>query len=732
MRRWWWGGLWLLVALGSRAIAVQYVPAGIQLQVKVTNPPLLAGQPVTVGIGQPVQLALTAVEKVNVVDQNGVITRQLDETIKISVDAAGMGTLQKLSAGDNPLQINWISPARAGNYALYITATDSGRYAEATAVRQLVEVRVQQPGGVEVPTVRVSAQPQRIMLRNGATTTIAARVLGNDAAGKEVRFFTTGGTLSATRALTDATGQATVTLTAGRGDIGAITVSAFYGTTTATTAVQVIAKSYAPGTNTLPPLPSLPIGYGWGGLTVDVTPATLPADGQSAAVVTIRSGYPGQPVLIRATAGIVTPTAAQTDLTGCAVVTLTAPDTAQGGYVIATIGALNGYAPVNFTAPTAAPPDTAPVISNEPPASGQPPAQRVNTGPPLDIRAWSGQQTAFVADNWVQRQLRAEQGTQAIFTQHLQLLGADGEVSKDIDLGKDGKLIHDQQGRAVGYAVSRGDKALLMLLRPDGGTDRSLTIPLAIGSQLREAQYANPAGNLLVTIAAPDGTRPEVYYYGSDWITPLLAWKDGLEALPLLALGGDGVLAAALPGGTVRLYNAGGQKVAEGQRLDRLPATALAVGPGGEWVAVASAQPEQTREPARVTVFAGGSGLIIATFSLEARTLAPISKSALAVATADHSYLLDLAAKRIAWDMPGGFTRCLAVGDLAIFAGQRDGQTNHTTTRLTVARLDTGAILLSQPYLTGEILALLPPDPAGNVGLISSYYAFRFKLPAEE
>ena len=807
------GLLAVLLAGAQGAGAVQYTPEGIQLTVTVTNPPLAAGQPVSVGIGQPVTISLAAREIIDEVGANGVIARKIDDTVSLAWDATG-GSLRKLSTTNNPSNLEWTSPATPGNYQIFITATDSGRYAAQTTTRQAVEVTVTQAGAVALPTVRVSANPPAVALDAGTTTAIVAQVLVNPPGNKDVHFFTTGGQLSRSRGLTDRTGVIGATLTVGPNDVGhPITVTASFGNTAATTVVQVVAQSAALPPVVQPPLPPLPVGYNWGGVTVTVAPATLPADGNSAATITVNTAVAGQPVFFRATAGQVTPPATITDLTGTATAQFTAPnlpDTGGAGYVVVTVGGLNGgiglngYAPVTFT-PVAPAPAPAPagqprifltVDPTEAPADGaghirveallldagnhplpdtavtfsttlgtlaadtartdgngraavtltaaDPPGQAVITAaagqitaagqlnftgiaadnPTLDIKAWSGQQTAFVAEHWLQRQIRAENGPQSAFTQRLQLLAADGKILKDVDLGTDGQLIHDQYGRACGYIVTQGDKAMCVLLAADGGAARTLALPVPLGCQVREAQYADPAGTLLVTLAAPDGTRPQVYYYAADWATPLLAWKDGLESLPLLALGGDGALAVALPGGMVRLYNAQGQKAAEGHRDDGQPATRIAVGPLGEWFAVASGAKGQP-QTAQVTVFSGAGGQVLGAYNLAARALASAGRNALAIATNERTYMLDLAGKQIAWNTPGAFTRFLAVGAQAVLAIPADP----ASTRLTIVQIDTGKIQFSQTFQTGDVLALLPPNDAGLIGLLSNNYAFRFALP---
>jgi len=349
-------------------------------------------------------------------------------------------------------------------------------------------------------------------------------------------------------------------------------------------------------------------------------------------------------------------------------------------------------------------------------------------GNQLDIPRWAGQRTSFVTPTWLLNEMHVENAGKSVSASELRVLDNAGTSVLQVPLGTNGVIVRDQYGLGHGYAIEKQDTATIVILRPDGTLVRQLAIPLTIGSDIREVQYAEPGGQVLVSIAQPDGTRPEVHYYGANG-GEQLALSQGLESLPVMALGGDGYLAMAFAGGTVRLYNPVGLMVSDGRRTDGLAARAVAVGPGGAWVAVSAALDGQTERPPVVSVFSSRGGMPIATFNLDAVQMAPVSASSLVVATSDSTACLNLAGNTIAWKIDGGFERFLAVGNLGILAGHHGMEPNGITTRVSIVGLQDGRLVISEPFDTGHIVALTPPGADGALGVLGEFYALDLALP---
>ncbi|MDP4247125.1 MAG: Ig-like domain-containing protein, partial [Bacteroidota bacterium] len=83
-------------------------------------------------------------------------------------------------------------------------------------------------------------------LVNYAAKGYKAQLLGKDIAGKTVTFFATAATLSATQAVTNANGVATVQLSVDPDKTGSIRVAAFYSNTVSSTTIQVVKNSPTP------------------------------------------------------------------------------------------------------------------------------------------------------------------------------------------------------------------------------------------------------------------------------------------------------------------------------------------------------------------------------------------------------------------------------------------------------------------------------------------------------
>ncbi|MHB9129482.1 MAG: Ig-like domain-containing protein [Armatimonadota bacterium] len=798
--------LWLFATL--TAGAVEYTEGlPIAMSVKVSNTSVIPGRTVSIDI--------TATDVDYELAPNGYIKRRINDPVTLSWEATG-GTISKFAIGNNPAKLTWQSPAKEGVYAVYITAVDSGRYAADRPVRQMTEITVSMGGNFK-PSIRVGANPQIIQLDRYNRCTITAQIIGKDVAGKTIRFFTTRGVLSATTAVSDANGTASVRLNADNRDIGTAVVSASFGNTNATTTVEICPTS--PAVPWPPDLPGIPLpSPNSQGVLIDVDPAALPADGYSTAIVTVRvadyrgHGVAQQLVMFRTTLGRIQ-SYAITSPYGYASVRLIAPTVPGTGVVAAYIGALKGYATVTFTPvnvpppPAATPAATQRVFLTLDPttlqADGAAKARvealvlddqnravvntpvlfstslgalqntTVNTGPDgravtsltaadrpglatvtaqvgqitaasqltfqgnaaagagLELRSWNGQLTNFVADNWLFRQVQTEGGTQAGSAQSLAILNPNGTIAKEIPIGKNSVFLRDQFGVTRGYCMETAEnKGKVVLLRADGSDARIINMDLPLGSHFVDAQYADPKGNILVSIAQPDGTRPEIRFFSQDG-TPILALRDGLEALPVMLLDGDGHLAVSLLGGTLRWYNFDGQLLGEARRTDGLTARKVAIGPNAEWVAVAASQDGQTENRPRVTVFSR-QGTQLATFDIDAQRLVTAGKN-LVAATAERTALLNVATRRVEWSLTYGFERFLAINNVGIIAGFRDAKTNALISRLAVVRLSDGQMLASQDFADLQAInAVLPPNDQQLVVVVTQSFSLRFPLPAEK
>lgn len=796
--------LWALLALTlimQGVMAVQYQqenPISLNIKTGATN----------VGPGQTVQIHIEATDT-DLADTGRGGWQRINDPVTLSYNVTG-GQLTKQSITSNPVDLIWQAPAQVGYYALFVTAKDSGRYYNDDTADQIVQIQVTQPGMNYVPGVRVGANPQTIVLEQGNRSIITAQLFGDRMAGKTVSFFSTGGSLSAATATTDNNGLVSVSLTVRPQDTGTLTVAAAYGNTTSTTTVQVVNHTPQPEPPEPPILPPPPMGN-TPGFLVSVDPASLPADGQSSAMVRIRLTdfrglpYQRQNVVFRSTIGSIAPRMTLTDYWGNATAQLTAPDTAGGGYVVVTAGGLQGFAPIVITPleeagggaprifltidPTQQMADGASLVRVEAlvlddnnqavkntdvaftTSLGTLQQQTVTTGDDgragtmlkapdrpglavvtatvdpitaasqvlfeggdagqlqLEIKSWSGQYTSFAAPNWLLRETHVEDGGQGKTFSELRINDPTGEPVLQVAMGANGVLMRDQYGLAHGYSLENNDTATIVVLKPSGELERTFDIPLAIGSHVQDLKYAASTGQVLVSIAQPDGTRPEVHFFGPD-STELLALSKGLESMPQMALGGDGYLALAFLGGTVRLYNPTGQMMAEGRRTDGLQATQIAIGPQGAWLAVASALDGQTERPPVVSVFSRQGGVPYVTFQLDAQRIAPVSATALVVATSDRTVCLDLPTKKPAWQVSGNFERFLAVDGLGVLAGHHSEQADGNTKRVTVVNLMDGKMVITDTFDLGQVVALTPPAEGDDtIGILGNLFALNIKLP---
>jgi hypothetical protein len=353
-------------------------------------------------------------------------------------------------------------------------------------------------------------------------------------------------------------------------------------------------------------------------------------------------------------------------------------------------------------------------------------------GPGLDLRLWRGQQTTYVAERWLVRTMQVENGPLGGFSKSLLITDDAAKVVREIPLGRNAILMRDQYGVTRGYGIEEEGKARIVVLRPDGTDLRAATMPLTAGSHLLDAQYAEPAGNVLIASAKPDGTSPEVQFFSKE-LTPVRTLRDGLEAMPVMALGGDGYLVMALSGGTTRLYAPDGQPVSEGRRTDGLPATTVALAMGGEWYAVATAQAGQTAARPKLRVYSR-LGTELVAFDIDVVNVLPIDGNTLFAATVDRSVYLSIPERRSVWTLVGGFERALATETLLIIAGLRDPKDNDVLIpRILIIRRNDGVVVASQNLQKIEAVhALLPPDEKGMIGMVTMPYTFRFPLPKEK
>lgn len=338
---------WILLAftfllLALHASAVEYDRASpINLSVRTSAK--------TLPLGGIVHILIQASDQDIMV--NGA---RINDPITVTWQANG-GSISKFSQeGIQPIDLLWTVPNQPGFYSVIITATDSGRFAVDPPVRRVAEVAVQQAGTTTIPTVRVAATPQTIRVnRQSATSTISADLLGKDNANKDVRFFSTAGTLSTAQAKTNASGVASVVLTVTPQDDGTATVGAFYGNTSSTTTVQIVAnqRDQHQYTRPLPPFPPYSPAF-----LISVEPPVLPADGRSTANVTVRItdirglGIRNQNVDFTVSYGLIQ-RRMLTNLQGYATVILTAPPTPGDAIIYATSGAQQSYTRVSYLDP---------------------------------------------------------------------------------------------------------------------------------------------------------------------------------------------------------------------------------------------------------------------------------------------------------------------------------------------------------------------------------------------
>ncbi|HEY3418667.1 MAG TPA: invasin domain 3-containing protein, partial [Armatimonadota bacterium] len=411
-------------------------------------------------------------------------------------------------------------------------------------------------------------------------------------------------------------------------------------------------------------------------LTID--PNTLIADGTSRArieaLVLDADGRAvvNTPVLFAATLGRLQPTSVNTGADGKAVTTLYAADRPGTGTITAQVGQVQAAGQFLFQ------------------AVGQ------GGGQGLDVRSWRGQSSSFVSETLVLRQVHVEGNQQGATTSTLLVLDNTGRTVREINIGDRSILVYDQYGIVRGYGLENEQNAQVQLLRPDGSSLRTVTVNLPLGSHLVEARYAEPGGQLVVTQANPDGSRPELDYYSPTGAS-LLTLQNGLEALPVMGLSGDGYLALALSGGSTRLYGPSGTLVGEARRTDGLQARQVVVGPNGNWLAVAMAPGAKSDDQPSVVVYSR-QGTKIGTFPVDALQLVPAGENALLASGPERTSYLSLASQRVEWTLAGGFERFLAFGANGIIAGLRDPKSQALVSRVMVLRLSDGKIIASQDF----------------------------------
>ena len=246
----------------------------------------------------------------------------------------------------------------AGQASVTLTAATTAGMATVTANAFGVSASTKVLIGQAV--VRLAAAPVNLPADGASTSTITATVQegnGQPAAGITVSFATDLGSLSQPSAVTDAAGQAAVTLTAA-GSPGTATVTATAAGAAGSLSVRMFALDVA----------------------IAASPTDLPADGRSVsalkATVTDASGVPvvGATVAFATTLGTLSAPSALTDAQGEAVVSLKAPAAAGAATVKASAGTAAATVQVTFHAGTLLFSDTAgtqPVWGVILPAPGQ-------------------------------------------------------------------------------------------------------------------------------------------------------------------------------------------------------------------------------------------------------------------------------------------------------------------------------------------------------------------------
>lgn len=355
---------------------------------------------------------------------------------------------------------------------------------------------------------------------------------------------------------------------------------------------------------------------------------------------------------------------------------------------------------------------------------------------PVPVDVWKGRSTAYVAENWELTQTKAfAKGTAPIVAQKLTIAGAN-DTEQTIALGPNGILLRDQNGVARGYVLETANaKAKIVLLNPDGTEARVIMQDLTPGAHLVDALCAQPAGNIALTVMQNGAVTPELYFYGPKGEVRIASKGEIAAGKPLIALSADGFLGVALQDGTVRIYKPDGNVQTQGPRADTMPATAIAVGQGGAWVAVASSDPKLTDNAPKVSVFVG-ENVTPDVYNMQGDRLFQAGPEGLVICAPDRTAYIAVLKKETKWAMKGySAERFLAVGNTGIVAGYRlDPKIDPAAkliSRVLLIDIAQGKGIAGQQFQDfGTVSAIIPPEGNSDMAkVVSGTYTLRFKVP---
>jgi hypothetical protein len=193
----------LAFALLVSAIACEKVP----LLAPTESTIAVAADTLTLAPGGRTQITATVMEQGGTAVQNGTLVRfsaTLGRVEPAEVETRGGVAVSTFIAGT----ASGTAQVRAASGA----ASGGGGGENGAAATNVVEIRI---GGAAASSIVVSANPSRLGAAGGSTTITGALLdgVGNRLSNVPITFSTTAGTLSASSALTDANGEARVTLT---------------------------------------------------------------------------------------------------------------------------------------------------------------------------------------------------------------------------------------------------------------------------------------------------------------------------------------------------------------------------------------------------------------------------------------------------------------------------------------------------------------------------------------
>lgn len=300
----------------------------------------------TVAPGQMVTFTAIGEDYDTQLAQGEISHKLTKDSISFKWESTG-GKIRHLSRPtDSPNRITWQAPVTPGDYQVMLTVEDSagsGLGSDDVAAKRIAWVQVRRGSGPAGGLLRLKADPALIPADGRSQSQITATYLGKESGGKLVNFFSTGGTITPS-ATTDKNGVAVATLTAASSP-GSALVTASCERSTASTQIE-----FGRGAMPIYIVPVMPVSNP---LLLWANPTSLPADGQSEAVITVlaRNAY-GRPhrhhrVRFRSTLGTIE-SSAVTDFFGCASVLLRASVIPGPALVLASTVTNSGNLTVNF------------------------------------------------------------------------------------------------------------------------------------------------------------------------------------------------------------------------------------------------------------------------------------------------------------------------------------------------------------------------------------------------